>query len=98
VVRLIIETFPEAPRTALAVAECESNLLMVQSNHIQSYGREESFGIFQVHARAWDTEAKRLGLDYINDVRDNIKMARHIYDHHGWQPWTCYSKNMIVMR
>jgi hypothetical protein len=62
---------------------------MVQSNHIQPYGREESYGVFQIHARAWDTKAKELGLDYINSVRDNIKMARYVYDISGWTAWTC---------
>ena len=88
-VRLIHETFPESPRTALAVAECESSLRMVQSNHIQPYGREESFGVFQVHARAWEEDAKQLGLDYKNDVRDNIAMARYVYEQSGWGAWTC---------
>ena len=68
---------------------------MVQSRHMQPYGREESFGIFQIHARAWDGVAKELGLDYINNVRDNIKMARYIYDQVGWGAWTC-SKQLAV--
>ena len=96
--RLIIEYFPETPRTALAVAECESSLMMIQSHHMQSYGREQSYGIFQIHAKAWDGVAKDLDLDYINNVRDNIEMARHVYEVSGWNAWTCYSKGMLAMR
>jgi hypothetical protein len=59
---------------------------------MQPYGREESFGIFQVHARAWEHVAVELGLDYKNNVRDNIAMARYIYEQHGFAPWTCYKQ------
>ena len=76
---------------AIAVAGCESGFKMIQSHHIQPYGREESFGIFQIHARAWDGEAQRLGLgDYRTDVEQNIQMARHVYEQSGWRAWTCY--------
>lgn len=69
---------------------------MVQSNHMQPYGREESYGVFQIHARAWDSQAKDLGLDYINNVRDNLAMARHVYETSGFGAWTC--SKMIAMR
>ena len=69
---------------------------MVQSNHMQPYGREESFGVFQIHARAWHHVAEDLGLDYINNVRDNIKMARYVYEESGWGAWTCY--NQLALR
>lgn len=92
---MIYETFPETPRTAYLIAQCESSLKMVQSNYMQSYGREESWGVFQIHAKAWDGVAQDLGLDYINDVRDNIKMARHVYEVSGWGAWTC-SKTLAM--
>ena len=98
IIEEIRATFPEAPNTAVAIADCESSFKMVQSHHIQPYGREESFGIFQIHARAHHGNAVRLGYgDYQTDPGDNIKMARHIYDSAGkrFTPWTCYTKGMI---
>lgn len=63
---------------------------MVQSNHIQPYGREESYGIFQIHARAWEATAQQLGYgDYKTNVESNILMARYIYEVSGWGAWTC---------
>jgi len=57
---------------------------------MQPYGREESFGIFQIHARAWESEAVRIGLgDYKTDIEQNIQMARHVYEVSGWSAWTC---------
>jgi len=92
-------TFPEAPNTAVAIAKCESGLVQnVQSAHQLSYGREESFGLMQIHARDWDDDAQRLGyVNYKTDVRENLKMARYIYDQAGkrFTPWSCYTKHMI---
>jgi Transglycosylase SLT domain len=90
--------FHENPNTAVAVAKCESGLdADVQSGHTLSYGREQSFGIFQIHARDHQSTAVRLGLEsYRTDPGDNIAMARHIYDNrlaHGgyaFQDWSCY--------
>jgi hypothetical protein len=99
IIRKIEETFPESPNTAVLVAKCESGLIPdIQSNHTLSYGREESFGLFQIHARAWDKHAQRLGyVDYKTEVDDNLKMARYIYEQAGkrWTPWSCYTKGMI---
>jgi len=92
--RLIRETFTEAPNTAIAIAKCESSLISnAQSHYVQSYGREESFGIFQIHARDWDATAKKLGYgNYRTDVEDNIKMARYLYQARGnFKDWTCYN-------
>jgi len=95
-------TFPERPHTAIAIAACESGFETdIQSKHIQPYGREESFGLFQIHARVWHQTALDIGLpDYKTDPEQNAAMARHIYEAAGnsFQPWTCYSKNMIAMR
>ena len=93
---MITDAFPDQPRTAYLVAQCESGLKMVQSNHIQPYGREESFGIFQIHARAWDKVAQSMGLDYKNNVRDNIEMAKYIYQQSGWKAWTCYNDHVAI--
>jgi len=92
--RLIRETFPEAPNTAVAIAKCESGLSKdIQSHHTLSYGREESYGVFQIHSKDHDRTAKKLGFEnYRTDVEDNVYMARHLYDSRGnFKDWTCYN-------
>lgn len=94
----IRRVFTEMPNTAVAVAKCESGLVAdIQSHHTLSYGREQSFGVFQVHARDHQKTAERLGLEnYKTDPGDNIALARHIYDNrianggYPFQDWSCY--------
>jgi hypothetical protein len=91
--RHIREVFHEEPNTAVAIAKCESGLVAdIQSHHTLSYGREESFGIFQIHAKDHDNTAKRLGLEnYRASVEDNVAMARFLYDNRGnFNDWSCY--------
>lgn len=91
--------FHEEPNTAVAVAKCESGLVAdIQSQHTLSYGQEQSFGIFQVHAPDWADDAERLGLhNWRTDPKENIALARYIYEKAGkrWTPWVCWTKNMI---
>ena len=87
----IRDTFPEQPELAIAVFRCESGLVPTAK------GPTSDYGIAQVHAPSWDKEAKRLGhTNYRTDVRDNLKMARHIYDNAGkkFTPWVCFTKKM----
>lgn len=89
----IRKVFWEDPDTAVKIAKCESGLdADIQSHHTLSYGREQSFGVFQIHAPDHDKSAKRLGFEnYQTDVLDNLHMARYIYDSAGkkWTPWSC---------
>jgi hypothetical protein len=95
----IKNTFPEDPEIAVKIAKCESGLIPdIQSQHTLSYGQERSYGIFQIHAPDWNTRAIELGFeDYKTDVKDNLKMARYIYESSGkkWTAWSCYTKRMI---
>lgn len=95
----IRDTFPEQPELAIKIAQCESGLVPnIQSHHKQSYGRERSFSIFQVHEPDWGDDAIRLGLnDWKTDPAENIKLARYIYEKAGnkFTPWSCYTKKMI---
>ena len=64
---------------------------------MQPYGREQSFGVFQIHAKAWEGTAVSIGLpDYKDDVEQNIQMARYVYEVSGWSAWTC--NKMLAMR
>jgi hypothetical protein len=91
--------FPEDPETAIKIAKCESGLVPdIQSQHTLSYGQERSFGIFQIHAPDWHNKAVSLGFDnYRTDVKDNLQMARYIYEKAGkkWTAWSCFTKRMI---
>jgi len=99
IIEEIKKAFPEDPETAVKIVKCESNFIVdIQSKHQLSYGREQSFGLFQIHAIVWDRKAKQLGYgDYKTSPRDNIDMARYIYTSGGnsWRPWSCWSKGMI---
>ena len=84
-------TFPEAPELAVAVAKCESGL----KPHAQ--GPTSDYGVMQIHAPSWDKKAKQLGYEnYKTDVKDNLAMARYIFDGAGGQftDWVCYTKGM----
>lgn len=85
-------TFPEDPETAIAIFKCESGL------RPDAKGPTSDYGVAQIHQPSWDKVAKRLGHeDYQTDVRDNLAMARHIYDNAGkkWTDWVCYTRKMI---
>ena len=107
VIRLIRETFPEMPNTAVAVAMAESGMRMVQSNHKypkdmdgQKVGsRERSWCIYQIHEPAHDATAVQLGYEnYKTDVEDCVKMARVVYEQAGnsFRPWTVYTKKLYL--
>lgn len=94
----IRDMFPEDPETAVAIGICESQLKMVRAQAILDYGREESYGVMQVHARVHHQTALDYGLtEYKTDIKQNIQMARIVSDGavsnglHMYQPWTCYT-------
>lgn len=94
IVEEIRKAFPETPNTAVAVARCESRNLTIeiQAEAMLWYGREESYGLFQIHEPDHKQTIKRLGLtEYKTNPHHNIAMARHLYEQRGWQPWTCYN-------
>jgi hypothetical protein len=70
------------------VARCESAFQNVQSRLRQPYGREKSFGYFQIHEPDWHDAAMRLGLvNYKTDAKHNVLMARHVYNVQGLDAW-----------
>lgn len=83
--RLIRETFPETPNTAVAIAKAESGLIATAYNPEAHNGCNGSVGVFQiacVHVK--DKES-------LKDVETNIKKAREIYLQEGWKPWGVYT-------
>lgn len=95
----IRDTFPESPDLAVKIAKCESGLVPdIQSQHMWRGEQERSFGIFQVHKDSWHNTAISLGLtEYQTDVKQNLAMARYIYENagHRWTDWSCYTKKMV---
>ena len=83
--RLIRETFPETPNTAVAIAKAESGLNPKAYNPESHEWCNGSIGIFQmacVHARKGEK---------LTDVETNIKRARELYLAEGWDPWGAYT-------
>lgn len=78
------------------VAKGESGLQQWHSDGSLVTGRVDprDSGLFQINSGYWDAEAKRLGLDYKNDIVDNVKMARHIADTQGITAWVYYNNHL----
>lgn len=89
--RLIRQTFPEDPHTAVAVATCESGLKAGAYNDKNVTPTYDS-GIFQINS----VHHERMVALNLNkwDVEDNVRFARILYEEQGWQPWVCYWKGM----
>lgn len=89
--RLIVEAFPEDPRTALAVAKAESGLVAdrVGDTHIE-FTRDgvtmgHSCGLFQVRVLPGRPDCETL-----KDARTNIAFARKLWEKSGWSPWSAW--------
>lgn len=93
--RLIKETFPEDPRTAIAIAECESGLNPQAYNPNNADGTTDG-GLWQIND-VHNDRLRELGLDKY-DPEDATAYARMLYEESGWQPWICFTHKMIVMR
>lgn len=78
------------------VARGESGLKQWHPNGKLVTGRVDprDSGLFQINSGYWDAEAKRLGLDYKNNIEDNVKMARHIADTQGITAWVYYNNHL----
>jgi hypothetical protein len=83
----------------LAIAECESGQEQFDSDGTTKNSPTNDWGFMQINATSWDKEAKRLGLDYKGSVKDNIEMAKYIYNKQGLRAWStykngCYKKHL----
>lgn len=89
-----MDTFPENPRTALAIVACESGFNPNAHNASNKNGTVDS-GLFQINS-IHHTRMEELGLD-VWKPQDNIKFARMLYDESGFAPWVCYTHGMLSM-
>lgn len=92
--KLIRDTFPEDPHTALAIARCESGLNIEAYNPNNTNGTTDG-GLWQIND-VHNPTLERLGYDKYNP-EDATKFARHLYEQNGWRDWVCYTHGMIAM-
>ena len=94
--KLIRETFPEDPATAIAIAHCESGLKPNAYNPKNNNGSTDG-GLWQINS-VHDARLQRLGLDKY-DPEDATKFARMLYEENGgWMDWVCFTHNKLVYR
>ena len=87
-VRLVEDTFPEAPDTAVRIVNCESRF---NPNAVSPTDDHGLFQINRVHFRQGGV-AHGVGAA-IYDPVVNSQVARAVYDEAGgFTPWTCYWK------
>ena len=82
----ILEVFGEkAGKEAIKlVGECE-NSTFDQSRTNHNRNGSIDYGIFQINS----IHTKKRGRKFIYDWRENVKVAKQIYDEQGWRPWSC---------
>ena len=85
--RLIIDTFPEDPHTALAIVQCESGFNPRAHNGSNTNGTTDG-GLWQIND-VHNSRLQALGLDRYNP-EDATKFARMLYEQNGWRDWVCY--------
>jgi hypothetical protein len=79
---MIRDEFDGHADDALRVASCESKF-----DPNAYYGG--AVGVFQIMASAHDWRVKKVRGRDLHDARTNIRVARHLFEEQGWQPWTC---------
>jgi hypothetical protein len=71
------------------LALCESHLKQWDDNGNTIISKTQDGGILQINIPLWNSKASELSLDYLNDWRDNMRMAKYIYDQQGRKAWMC---------
>lgn len=84
--------FPEETEIMINVFKCESGLRQFDDHGKTIISPTNDSGIAQINIATWDKQAKKMDLNYMDSVNDNLKMARHIYDVQGKSAWVCYKK------
>lgn len=89
----ITQVFPEYPDIALAIASAESLLdTVAHGDKGNKLAPEGSHGVFQINTAVH--KDKLAGRD-VNDWKDNIDIAREIFDEAGgsFKPWGAFTDN-----
>lgn len=95
--RLIRETFPEDPETALAIARAESRLKTDAVNPERHRGCHGSIGLMQIACVHHKENPEAL-----KNIELNLQIARRVYDASveesgdGWLPWGAYTNGSYL--
>ena len=90
------EYFKDIP-VMIEVARCESTFVHHRDDGsvLSGYIDSDDTGVMQINKRYHLKTATALNLD-LNDFKDNMEFARHLYNEQGLQPWSaskpCWSK------
>ena len=80
----ILEVFGKDADRAIWMAKCESGLRKNAYNGSNSNGTAD-YGVFQINS----VHQKRFGQGYMVDWKENVRVAKKIFDEQGFYPWTC---------
>lgn len=83
--------FEDVPEM-VAIAECESGFRQFDSDGNPLRSPTNDFGAMQINRKVWHKKSIELGYDYQNDLDDNLKMARYVYEQQGLDAWVCAKK------
>lgn len=97
--RLIFETFPEDPETALAITKAESGMNSLAIGWNCRYGGVSMACKPEDRGKAWSVDCGLFQLNRMGqacppetfDIAKNIAAAREMYDKRGWKPWVAYT-------
>lgn len=89
--RYIAKTFPEQPQIALAVFTAESHLnTCAYGDSNNRLAPEGSWGIAQINKAV---HKELIGDRDLCNWKDNIDIAREIWERDGWKPWSAHQNN-----
>lgn len=90
------DIFGDKADIMLAIAFCESSHRQFSTSTIPLVSSTNDVGFMQINRRWWGESAQRLGLDYENDLKDNMRMAKIILDIQGLKAWTTYNNGCYL--
>jgi len=80
----ITEVFGKDAEKAIEVARCESGLRKEVVSKPNRNGTRD-YHTFQIN----DVHTKRFGDGFKNDWKENVRVAKKIFDEQGFRPWVC---------
>lgn len=84
VMSYILEVFGDDADRAIWIAKCESGLRKDAINPNNPNGTTD-YGVFQINS----VHLKKRGDKFTNDWRENVRVAKKIFDEQGFRPWVC---------
>ena len=92
----INQAFGDKAEIMRSIAYCESGTMQHKPSGEVVVSYTNDYGLFQINHLTWNETANQMGLDYINNIDDNIAMAQHILEVQGLTAWVCYKKLYLV--